>query len=66
MQPAGDLHHQIGDAFFGQAQHIFDNATAFDAGNHVLDLNPDAGDHLVEELIGWLSSWPRGFFWVAA
>ena len=40
MQPAGNLHHQIGAAFLGQAQNIFANATACDAGDQMLDLDP--------------------------
>ena len=52
VQPTGDHHHQVGDAFLGQAQDIFDNPTPFDASEHVLHLNPDTGDHLIEEFVG--------------
>jgi len=51
VQAACNLHHAIRDAFFGEAQDIFDNATAFDPGDRVLDDDPRTGEDRVDELL---------------
>jgi hypothetical protein len=33
MQAASNLHDQVSNAFLGEAQNIFDDATALDAGD---------------------------------
>jgi hypothetical protein len=53
VQSTGNLHHHVGDTCLGQAQDIFDNPTAFDSSDHVLHLNSDTGDHLIEEFVGY-------------
>ena len=63
VQPTGDLHHHVGDAFLGQAQDIFDNPTAFDAREHVFHLNPDTRDHLIEEFVGHAEFLAARLFW---
>ena len=63
MQATGDHHQQVGGAIFGQAQNLFDDATAFDAGDDVFDYDAHTGDHGVEELVSlaeWLAAW---LFW---
>jgi hypothetical protein len=37
MQAASNLHDHVRNAFLGEAQNIFDNATAFDAGDNIFD-----------------------------
>ena len=49
MQAAGDLHHQIRNALFGQPQDIFDNPTAFDPRDDVFDHYPYTGDKPIQE-----------------
>jgi hypothetical protein len=39
MQAASNLHDQVRNAFLGEAQNIFDDATAFDAGDNMFDLS---------------------------
>jgi hypothetical protein len=51
VQPARNLHHAIRDAFFGEAQDIFDNAAAFDPGDRVLDDNTRTREDRVDELL---------------
>ena len=51
VQAAGNLHHEIRKALFGQAQDIFDNAPPFDPRDNVLDHHPRAGEDTVEDLI---------------
>ena len=48
VQAACNLHHAIRDAFFGEAQDIFDKATAFDPGDRVLDDDPRTGEEVTE------------------
>ena len=63
MQAAGDLHHEIGNACFGQAQDIFDNPAAFDARDRVLDHHSCAGEDRVEKLLADAQLFaPRLFF----
>ena len=51
VQAACNLHHAIRDAFFGEAQDIFDNAAAFDPGDRVLDDDTRTGEDRVDELL---------------
>ena len=51
VQAARNLHHAIRDACFGEAQDIFDNATAFDPGDRVLDDDTRTGEDRVDELL---------------
>jgi hypothetical protein len=48
VQAAGNLHDPVGDACFGQAQHIFDNPAALDPRNRVLDDDTCAGEDPIE------------------
>lgn len=71
MQTARNLHHSIRDAFFGEAQDIFDNATAFDPGECVLDDDTHTGDDRVDELLTDAQLFAFGLFlgclvWVPA
>ena len=71
VQAACNLHHAIRDAFFGEAQDIFDNATAFDPGDRVLDDDPRTGEDRVEELLTDAQLFPFRLFlgclvWVPA
>jgi hypothetical protein len=47
VQTACNLHHSIRDAFFSEAQDLFDNATAFDPGDRVLDDDTRTGEDCV-------------------
>ncbi len=49
MQAAGDLNELIGNAFFGQAQEIFDHATAFDTSNRMFNHDAHTRENRVEE-----------------
>jgi hypothetical protein len=49
VQAAGNLHHPIRDARFGQAQDIFDDPTPFEARNRVFDHHTRAGDDPIEQ-----------------
>jgi len=51
MQAAGNLHHQVRHALYGQAEDIFDNATPFDPRDHVFDHHTRAGEDAVEQLL---------------
>jgi hypothetical protein len=51
VQPARNLHDSIRDAFFGEAQDIFDNAAAFAPGARVLDDDPRTGEDRVDEFL---------------
>ena len=51
VQAARNLHDQIRNALFGQAQDIFDNPTPFDPGNHVFHDHARTGEEVIEELI---------------
>ena len=71
VQAARNLHHSIRDAFFGEAQDIFDNATAFDPGDRVLDDDPRTGEDRVDELLTDAQLFTFGLFfgclvWVPA
>jgi hypothetical protein len=51
MQAASNLHDQVRNAFLGEAQNIFDNATAFDAGDNMFDLNARGRENPIEEFV---------------
>jgi hypothetical protein len=51
VQAARNLHHTIRDAYCGQAQDIFDNATAFDPGDRVLDDDTRTGEDRVNSIL---------------
>ena len=62
MQAAGDLHHEIGNACFGQAQNVFDNAAPFDTSDRMFDDDPGAGDERVEKLVADAQLFAFGLF----
>ena len=71
VQAARNLHHSICDAFFGETQDIFDNATAFDPGDRVLDDNTRTGEDRVDALLPDAQLFAFGLFldclvWVPA
>ena len=71
VQAARNLHHSIRDAFFGEAQDIFDNAAAFDPGDRVLDYDTRTGEDRVDELLPDAQLFAFGLFfgclvWVPA
>ena len=51
VQAAGNFHHQIRQALYGQAEDIFDHPTPFDPRNHVFDHHTHAGEEAVEQLL---------------
>ena len=63
VQAARNLHHSIRDAFFGEAQDIFDNAAAFDPGDRVLDDDTRTGEDRVDELLPNAQLFAFGLFW---
>jgi len=63
VQAASNLHHAIRDAFFGEAQDIFDNAAAFDSGDRVLDYDTRTGEDRVDELLTDDHLLAFGLFW---
>jgi hypothetical protein len=48
VQTASNLHHHIGNALGGQAQHIFDYPRPFDPSDHVFDYHPYTGEEPME------------------
>ena len=71
VQAARNLHHAIRDAFFGEAQDIFDNAAAFDSGDRVLNNDTRTGEDRVDELLTDAQLFAFGLFlgclvWVPA
>ena len=62
VQPARNLHHAIRDAFFGEAQDLFDNAAAFDPGDRVLDDNTRTREDRVDELLTDAQLFALGLF----
>lgn len=62
VQATGNLHHQIGNAFFCQSQHIFDNPTAFDTRDHVFDHYPYTGDKTIQQPLTSTQFPALGFF----
>lgn len=63
VQAARNLHHAIRDAFFGEAQDIFDHAAAFDPGDCVLDDDTRTGKDRVDELLTDAQLFAFGLFW---
>jgi hypothetical protein len=51
VQAAGNLHHQVRDASFGQAQDLFDHSTPFNPSNHVFHHYARTGEEASEELL---------------
>jgi hypothetical protein len=51
MQATSNFHNQVGEAGFGVAKGVLDNATALDTGNDVLDLNPETSNDTIEKAI---------------
>lgn len=51
MQAASNLHDQVRNAFLGEAQNIFDDATAFDAGDNMFDLDTRRRENTIEEFV---------------
>jgi hypothetical protein len=51
VQAAGNLHHEIRDAFGGQTEDICDNPTPFHPGNHIFYNHAGAGDEMIKESI---------------
>ena len=52
MQAGGHHHCKIGETIFGIAQHIFNDAGAFNPSNGVFNPDPDAGDALILLFLG--------------
>ena len=63
VQAARHLPHAIRDAFFGEAQDLFDNAAAFDPGDRVLDDNTRTREDRVDELLTDAQLFALGLFW---
>ena len=63
VQAACNLHHAIRDAFFGEAQDIFDHAAAFDPGERVLDDDTRTGEDRVDALLTDAQCFALGLFW---
>ena len=63
VQAARNLHHTIRDAFFGEAQDIFDNTAAFDPGERVLNNDTCTGEECVDELLTNAQCFACGLFW---
>ena len=51
MQGTAQFHHQIADAFFPEADPVFDDAAALDATVDMLDPQPPLVERLVEPLL---------------
>ena len=51
MQATCNLHDQISNTSFGQAQDIFDSPTPFHPGNHIFHDYAHTGDEVIEELV---------------
>jgi hypothetical protein len=62
MQTTCNLHHQIGYAYFGQAQDIFDNPTSFDSSKHVFHDHAGTGEEVIQEAIPYAQFLAFGFF----
>ena len=51
MQATCNLHDQISNTSFGQAQDIFDSPTPFHPGNHIFHDYAHTGDEVIEERV---------------
>ena len=51
MQGTAEFHHEIADAFFPQADTIFDDTTTLDTAVHVFDPQPTLVERLVRPLL---------------
>src|SRR5215813_9291006 len=60
VQSTGDFHHKIVILFFRIAENVFDNATAFNPSNDMLNHNPDTGDETVMLFLFWGKLLPFG------
>ena len=49
MQATSHFHDQVGEAGFGVAKGVLDNATALDTGNDMLDLNSETSNDTIEK-----------------
>ena len=65
MQAASTLHDQVRNALLGEAQNIFDDATAFDAGDNGFDLNARRRENPIEEFVTDAQRLALRFFLVA-
>lgn len=51
MQAASNLHHQIRNTIFGEAQNIFDNPTAFNTRDDVFDYHARGRENVIEHFV---------------
>ena len=56
-----NLHHEVRNALLRQPPDIFDNATTFDACDHMLDHDAYTGDDAVDELVSSTQGLARSF-----
>src|SRR5215468_4172740 len=61
VECTGDLHHEIVILCFRVAEKVFDNATAFNPSNDMLNDNPNAGDEAVVLFLFCGQFFPFGF-----
>jgi hypothetical protein len=61
VQGTAEFHHEIADAFFPQADTIFDDTTTLDTAVDVFDPQPTLVERLVRSLLCQRALWPRGF-----
>jgi hypothetical protein len=64
VQGTAEFHHQIADAFFPQADAVFDDATTLDTAVDMFDAQPTLVERLVRPLLrqrelltAWLLGW---------
>ena len=62
MQPTSNLHDQIGNACFSQAQNLFDNAATLDARDGMFDHYAYAGEDPIEKFLSDAQRFPFGLF----
>ena len=65
MQAASNLHDQVRNAFLGETQNIFDDTTAFDAGDNMFDLDTRRRENTIEEFVTDTQRLAFRFFLVA-
>ena len=61
VEGTGNLHDEIVIFLFRIAEKVFDNATAFNPSNDMLNHNPDTGDETVVLFLFWGKLFPFGF-----